>query len=566
MKSSNFHLKVDDYQYQHVYDVFRNYFEFDEAKYEYLIKDIIKVLMEFEKKGETIIDVDKVQINFDLNNNNWPDAHIKCLNESGLNNLINPPIANNGRIISWSKWSNKLEKIEKKLLKKINIDIKENINFNNSNWENKIDLIKNILNYSNLVLLEGGPGTGKTTLIINFILSYLQTKKNLNIGLAAPTGKATARIKEALNYKLDNSLINSGIIDCQTLHGWIYNSTRLGKLKIELNELDIFVIDECSMLSIDIIDKVLELINSECKIILVGDANQLPPINNCSIWNNIFENSKDNLFKFIIVKLNKIYRNNGDIQELSKLIFYEDQSFFIQKVNSILKSKLPTNVFIDIRKTNKLPNKLRERVILFVDNLKRKTAKLSAKNYIFKNNIDNLIKYEKELVLDIFKTLNSQLILTARNSGSWSVKDVNSIVIKQNEPYDFDSLSEGIPIMCIENNNELGISNGDIGVLIGKNETRRFLFRKFNKENELIFALIEPYRLDKVIPALAVTIHKSQGSEAENVIILWNKDKKNNQVNNIKREFNFFRDTFEKRLLYTGITRAKNNLDIFYLD
>ena len=78
MKSSNFHFKVDDFQYQHVYSIFRNYFEFDETKYEYLIKDIIKVLMEFEKKGETIIDVDKVQINFDLNNNNWPDAHIKC--------------------------------------------------------------------------------------------------------------------------------------------------------------------------------------------------------------------------------------------------------------------------------------------------------------------------------------------------------------------------------------------------------------------------------------------------------------------------------------------------------
>ncbi len=557
---------MEDYQYQHVYEIFRNYIEFDETKYEYLLKDIIKILMEFEKKGETIIDVDKIQINFDLYNTDWPDAHMKCLKESGLNSLNNPPIVKDGRLISWSKWSTKYEKIKKKLLKKIYIVDKDNLKFNNKYFENKIDLIRYKLNYSNLLLLEGGPGTGKTTLITKFILNSVATKENLNIGLSAPTGKATARIKEALNYNLDNSLLNSGIIECQTLHGWIYNSTRSGKLKLQLKDLDIFIIDECSMLGIDIIEKILELINIDCKIILVGDSKQLPPINNCSIWNRIFENTKDNPFEFITVKLNKVYRNNGDIQELSKLIFNKDKLLFIQKVNLILKSKSLTNVNIEISKTNKLPNKLMDQVILFADTLKIKTAKLSNKNYIFKKNIDNLINYEKDLVLDIFKTLNSQLILSARNNGKWSVKDVNSIVIKQDEPYDFISLEEGIPIMCIENNNELGISNGDIGVLIGKNKSRRFLFRKFNKENELTFALIEPYRLEKIVPALAITIHKSQGSEAENVMILWNKDNKFNLEKNINGDFKFFRDNYERRLLYTGITRAKKNLDIFYLD
>ena len=65
--------------------------------------------------------------------------------------------------------------------------------------DNKIDQIKNIFKYSNLVFLQGGPGTGKTTLIIKLILELLQIDNFLNIGLSAPTGKATARLKEALN-------------------------------------------------------------------------------------------------------------------------------------------------------------------------------------------------------------------------------------------------------------------------------------------------------------------------------------------------------------------------------
>ena len=564
MKYNTFIKKSDQYTYENIYIVFRKYFQFDENKYEYLIKDIIKVLMEFEKKGETIIDVDNIQINFDLYNDNWPNEHLKCLRESGLKNLSNSPIVNNGRKISWSKWSTKLERVTKILLNKINLQDKDNLKLESK--ENKIEEILDILKFSNLVLLQGGPGTGKTTLVINLLSSFFKAKTNLNIGLSAPTGKATARIKEALNNNLDYSELNLFTLECQTLHSWIYNTTNASKLKLRLTDLDFFIIDECSMLSIDIFEIILECLNTDCKIILVGDSKQLPPINNCSIWNNIFDNMKNSPFEFCTVNLNKIFRNIGDIQELSKLIFNKDQSLFNQKVDLIIKSQTFSNVNINIQTKKNLPNKLVEEVLFFTNELKVKTNKLSRKNYIFKRNIDNLIDYEKDSVLDIFNTLNSQLILCSSNTGKWSVKDVNSIVINENEPFDFLTLEEGIPIMCVENNNELGISNGDIGVLIGENKTRRFLFRKFNKENELIFSLIDPFRLEKIVPALAVTIHKSQGSEAEKVMILWHKEHKSNKANYRSEDFMFFRDNYEKRLFYTGITRAKKNLEIFYLD
>ena len=144
--------------------------------------------------------------------------------------------------------------------------------------------IKNIFKYSNLVFLQGGPGTGKTTLIIKLILELLQIDNFLNIGLSSPTGKATARLKEAFNDKNISFSKFLEQIEFQTLHRWILNSQNKSlKLKFKLKELDIFIIDEMSMVNIDLIESVLSLLAKDCKIILVGDKNQLSPVNNCSI-------------------------------------------------------------------------------------------------------------------------------------------------------------------------------------------------------------------------------------------------------------------------------------------
>ena len=123
--------------------------------------------------------------------------------------------------------------------------------------------------------------------------------------------------------------------------------------------------------------------------------------------------------------------------------------------------------------------------------------------------------------------------------------------------------------MCTKNNNELGLSNGDIGVLIGLQNKWKYLFRKFNDNNEEIVALIDPSKLESVVPAIAITIHKSQGSESEKVSILWSQKYRRNKyaVKGKKDNENIFcRDNFERRLLYTAVTRAKKFLNIYYLN
>ena len=176
---------------------------------------------------------------------------------------------------------------------------------------------------------------------------------------------------------------------------------------------------------------------------------------------------------------------------------------------------------------------------------------------------------EKDLVDKIFLDLRSHLILCEKNSGIWSVEYLNEIIFGQKKPIELKTLNEGVPIMCTKNNNELGLSNGDIGVLIGLKNKRKYLFRKFNDNNEEIVTLIDPSNLENVVPAIAITIHKSQGSESEKVSILWSKKYRRNQdaLKERKDSENIFcRDNFERRLLYTAVTRAKKFLDIYYLN
>ncbi len=561
--------EIKKFQYDHIFNLILVIFKFNEKKYGNFVKDSIKILLEFEKNGETIIDLDNSLIIFELLEDGWPNKHIDVLKNIGLIGSLNSPFVLLDRKLSLSKWSKKIERVTNLFLKKIDTDNLINSLINKD--DNKIYQIKNILKYSNLVFLQGGPGTGKTTLIINLIIDLLRFDNFLNIGLSAPTGKATARLKEAFNNKKNISFSKSlDQIEFQTLHRWILNSQNKSfKLKFKLKELDIFIIDEMSMVNIDLIESVLGLLAKDCKIILVGDKNQLSPVNNCSIWNYLFEYGENSSIKSSLVNLEKTYRNIGDIALISSLIFNNNYSLLNQKIKELEKDNNSKEVTISKSREKDIPKDLIFSITSHLKKLNISTSNLSKKKYIFDEGIDNLLLYEKDLVNKIFLDLKSHLILCEKNSGIWSVEYLNEIIFGQKKPFDLKTLNEGVPIMCTKNNNELGLSNGDIGVIIGLKNKRKYLFRKFNDNNEEIVALIDPSSLENVVPAIAITIHKSQGSESDRVSILWAQKYRRNQfaVKEIKDSENIFcRDDFERRLFYTAVTRAKKYLNIYYLN
>ena len=186
---------IEKFQYDHIFNLILVIFKFNEKQYGNFVKDTLKILLEFEKNGETIIDLENSTIIFELLEDGWPNKHIDVLKNIGLIGSQNSPFVLVDRKLSLSKWSKKIERVMNLFFKKIDTDNIMNSLINKD--DNKIDKIKNIFKYSNLVFLQGGPGTGKTTLIINLILELLRLDNFLNIGLSAPTGKATARLKEA---------------------------------------------------------------------------------------------------------------------------------------------------------------------------------------------------------------------------------------------------------------------------------------------------------------------------------------------------------------------------------
>ena len=560
---------MEVYKYNHIYDILKENFNFDEKQYGIYIRDVLNLLKESEKKGETFIEIDNVNKEFEFEGNEWPEKHINALDKSGLIYSEDSPIIFEKRKLSFEKWSKKIKKILGILLKKTNQNNTNSRLKRKSNSSDKKTTIINLFEESNLVFLQGGPGTGKSTLILETILYYLNKNNYINIGLSAPTGKASSRLKESLDYKKKSDYKDEiDKIECQTLHRWIYNSiNKSGKLKYDLKELDIFVIDEMSMVNVDLFEIILNSLAKDCKLLLVGDANQLPPINSSSIWNYIFSNLTKNPFDTSIVNLEKVYRNSGDIVELSKLIFNKNNNLFNYKLDQINKNKITSNIKVYKNKNKSIPENLVNNINLHLKDMKASVRLLSNKSYIFNQEIEDLYDCEKNLVVEIFKKLNSKIILCKTNSGIWGVNDINKLILNQNKPYNFEKWDEGMPIMCTENNNELGISNGDIGVVIGKGNLRKFLFRKFNKFNKQVAALIEPNKLENIVPAIALTIHKSQGSESDSVYILWNQNLSKTKLiegNNQKKII--LKDNFEKRLFYTAITRAKKDLTLYYLN
>ena len=149
------------FQYDHIFNLISVIFKLNEKKYGNFVKDVIKILLEFEKRGETIIDVDNSLIIFEIFEDGWPNKHLDILENIDLIGSVNSPFVLVDRKLSLEKWSRKVERVINLFLKKINKHILTNSIIYKD--KNRIDQIKNIFKYSNLVFLQGGPGTGKTT-------------------------------------------------------------------------------------------------------------------------------------------------------------------------------------------------------------------------------------------------------------------------------------------------------------------------------------------------------------------------------------------------------------------
>lgn len=372
---------------------------------------------------------------------------------------------------------------------------------------------------SGVVIITGGPGTGKTT-TINTIIKFFE-QENMDILLAAPTGRAAKRMTEATGY------------EAQTIHRMLElngvpdeNSTG-SSMRFEKNELsplgaDVIIIDEMSMVDMFLMQALLKAVMVGTRLILVGDVNQLPSVGPGNVLKDIIVSEC-----FETVMLTKIFRqaaqsdiivnahkiNNGEMIKLdnnSKDFLFlrrNEANGIINAIITLVKEKLPKYVDADVLDVQVL-TPMRKGML--------GVEKLNEILQSFINPKDDN-KREKEYGEGIFRENDKIMQIKNNYQLEWEIRGINNIVAERG----------------------MGIFNGDTGIIKTINlfaETMEVVF----DENKYVTYSFKQF--DEVELAYAVTIHKSQGSEYPAVVMPL---------------LSGPRPLMNRNLLYTGVTRAK---------
>ena len=535
--------------------------EFNEA-----LIDVVNVLMDGLSRGDVYIDMKESPKNLELKYKDWPSIHMKALLESGWTKEDNSPIVLNGDLISWRRTHNEIvETINKILLRNqtINHLSKESsVRIEAKNLEHlniqQIDAV-NLVKSEQIILLSGGPGTGKTSTILQMLLQALTRNPTLDIAMAAPTGKAAKKLKDTIQAGIEDfadpvkdQLSN---IPSKTLHKWLEASPNgFRRNSQRLLKLDLIVIDEMSMVDLPTINGLLDALTKSCQIILVGDPDQLLPIGSGGIWQILQEKKTKTHFHSNSVKLTKSYRNKGDIALLRNTLKDKGVDAFWHLLSTKEDS---TNTLKYLSSLKSVPDPVARTLVSYRKKLKKLTE--NCINYIPDEAWQSsMVEVEQSVeILKLFKFIDNLLILCPQRYGPWGVNKIHEFLLGKRFEKEVHKWVEGTPIMAKSNQPEIGLANGDVGIIIGNGEKRRFLFNVFSEEQRLVTRLINPSRLNRYDAAYAMTIHKAQGSEADQVLLLWPTTSKVSE----EKTFNkFYSDDYEKRMLYTAITRAKKQL------
>jgi exodeoxyribonuclease V alpha subunit len=333
--------------------------------------------------------------------------------------------------------------------------------------EVQIAAIQKALN-SKVMVLTGGPGTGKTTTTQGIIEAY--KARGMKILLAAPTGRAAKRMTEATG------------MEAKTIHRLLEYNPQDGYKRNDENPLegDALIVDECSMIDIILFYNLMKAIPTDMRLILVGDIDQLPSVGAGNVLRDIIDSEK-----IPVVRLTRIFR-----QAQSSRIVMNAHAINAGHFPDISNGRQTDFFFMNEEDANSIPNTI---VGLVRDRLPR-AYKFQAKE------IQVLTPMQRG---EVGATNLNMLLQSALNPSGASLT---------RSGYQY---RKGDKVMQIRNNYDKNVFNGDIGYITAVDENERTLQVTFD-EKVVDYDVTE---LDELTLAYAITIHKSQGSEFPIVII-----------------------------------------------
>ncbi len=410
----------------------------------------------------------------------------------------------------------KIVELARAELKSLNIDVdemiksieeEENIQF----AKRQIEAIKESIE-NGMVVITGGPGTGKTT-IINAIIRIFQ-EEGLKVSLAAPTGRAAKRMTEAtgMEAKTIHRLLEYSYMDEEMVFGRDEDSPL---------ETDLLIVDEASMVDILLMNSLLKAVVPGTRLILVGDVDQLPSVGAGNVLRDIINSQAvkvvklDEIFRqakesHIVVNAHRINKGEYPILNKGKDFFFikeQDPNKIVNIILDLCKERLPSYYGVDPVKD-----------IQVLTPMKKGEVGLNSLNRHLQEvlNPKSPHKKERQIREEIFRVGDKVMQIKNNYSIEWEVIE-DGLVVERGE----------------------GVFNGDLGTIMDIDEESGSLKVLFDEGKEVEYTFDQ---LDELKLSYAITIHKSQGSEFPIVVM---------------PIYSGPQMLLTRNLLYTAITRAK---------
>ncbi len=372
-------------------------------------------------------------------------------------------------------------------------------------------------------IITGGPGTGKTTTVVK-ILALLQelAEQPLVIALAAPTGKAAMRLQDSIGFSKAAlpcpETVKSHIPETvATLHRLLGAKPPSPYFRHDANKslvYDLVVVDEASMVDLALMSKLMDALKPGSRLILLGDKDQLASVESGAVLADLTMALPDHT-----LELKKSHRFDETIKRLAVAVNLQQEDVAWQ--------------------------------ILHEGNENIAMLDQDLIDYVAAQQTDYLRLIKTGAGFDeIYRAFSRFQVLCSNREGKNSVSDINYLVEQKLFGQNFINLAglwySGRPVMVTQNNAALHLYNGDIGICMPDKEQEGKFKVLFQRADGSVKEYL-PARLPHCETVFAMTIHKSQGSEFEEVLII------------LPEAIN---PVLTKELLYTAITRAKKTVKL----